>query len=239
VARIFTPKFRLHRDCEALTELTLNHLPLDASLGQSRRWHKGSTVWYHNDLADSVYFLRRGQVRVVADGSDGRETVLRVVKPGQVFGELCFCSGKKSFRMSSAVATVDSEVLEISLDHFLSYLQDNLPTLASFVFTFCKLLSDSQHRMEVLACRGAEERLGKLLLQLAISRRSKGNQKDGKTSLSLSHTELADMAAMSRPHVTVTMGNFRRLGLVQYGRNTPLLVDAQRLSAYVKAEASG
>lgn len=239
MSRIFTPKFRLHRDCEALTELTLNHLPRDGSLGQPRPCHKGSTVWYHNDLADSVYFLRRGQVRVVADGSDGRETLLRVVKPGQLFGELCFCSGKKSFRMSSAVATVDSEIFEINLNHFLAYLQDNLPTLASFVFTFCKLLSDSQHRIEVLACRGAEERLGKLLLQLAISRRKRGDQESGKISLSLSHTELADIAAMSRPHLTVTMGNFRRLGLVQYGRNTPLLVNTQRLSAYVKAEASG
>ena len=237
MSRILTPKFRLHRDCEALTELTLNHLPRDGSLGQSRRCHKGSTVWYHNDLADSVYFLRRGQVRVVANGSDGRETVLRLVKPGQLFGELCFCSGKKSFRMSSAVATVDSEILEISLNHFLSYLQDNLPTLASFVFTFCKLLSDSQHRIEVLACRGAEERLGKLLLQLATSRQTKADRQN--VALSLSHTELADMAAMSRPHVTVTIGNFRRLGLVQYGRNTPLLVNTQRLSAYVKAEASG
>jgi CRP/FNR family cyclic AMP-dependent transcriptional regulator len=239
VSRILTPKFRLHRDCEALTELTLNHLPKDGWLGQPRRCHKGSAVWYHNDLADSVYFLRRGQVRIVADGSDGREIVLRVVKPGQLFGELCFCSGKKSFRMSSAVVTVDSEVLEISLNDFLSYLQVNLPTLASFVFTFCKLLSDSQHRIEVLACRGAEERLGKLLLQLAISRRRKGDQENGKTALSLSHTELAEIAAMSRPHVTVTMGNFRRLGLVQYGRNTPLLVNTQRLSSYVKAEASG
>jgi CRP-like cAMP-binding protein len=161
-----------------------------------------------------------------------------VVKPGQLFGELCFCSGKKSFRMSIAVATVDSEVLEIGLNDFLSYLQVNLPTLASFVFTFCKLLSDSQRRVEMLACRGAEERLGKLLLQLAASRRKKSDQENGKIALSLSHTELAEIAAMSRPHVTVTMGNFRRLGLVQYGRNTPLLVNTERLSSYVKAEAS-
>ena len=165
MSKALTPKFRLHRDCEALTELTLNHLPRDGSLGRARLCGKGSDVWHHHDLSDSVYFLRRGQVRVVADGTDGGEVVLRMVSVGQLFGELCFCSGTKSFRLTRAVAIVDSEVLEIGLSHFLAYMQNNLPTLASFVFTFCKLLSDSQHRIEVLACRGAEERLGRLLLQ--------------------------------------------------------------------------
>jgi CRP/FNR family transcriptional regulator, cyclic AMP receptor protein len=233
MSKISEPKFRFHRDCEALTELTLSHLPTDGSLGRARLCRKDSSVWHFEDLANSVYFLRRGQVKVVADGTDGREVVLRMVRAGQLFGELCFCSGKKSFRLSSALAIVDSEVLEIELSHFLAYMQDNLPTLASFVFTFCKLLSDSHHRIEILACRGADERLGKLLLQLATSR-GRRKQQGGKISLTLSHSELAQMAAMSRPHVSVTMGNFRRRGLVQYGRNSPLLVNMQRLSAYVK-----
>ncbi len=238
MSKILEPKFRLHRDCEALTELTLSHLPTEGSLGRARRCRKDCSVWRSDDLANSVYFLRHGQIKVVADGADGREVVLRMVRPGQIFGELCFCSGKKSFRLSSAVAIVDSEVLEIELSHFLAYMQNNLPTLASFVFTFCKLLSDSHHRIEILACRGADERLGKLLLQLATSRGGRSKQKGGKISLTLSHAELAQMAAMSRPHVSVTMGNFRRRGLVQYRRNRPLLVDVQSLSAYVTSHGT-
>ncbi|MFN2394020.1 MAG: helix-turn-helix domain-containing protein, partial [Pyrinomonadaceae bacterium] len=46
------------------------------------------------------------------------------------------------------------------------------------------------------------------------------------------HDELAQMAAMSRPHVTVTMGRLRRRGLVRYERSGPLVVDVEALAKY-------
>lgn len=52
----------------------------------------------------------------------------------------------------------------------------------------------------------------------------------------MSHEELAQLGAMSRPHVTVTMGRLRRLGLVRYERNLPLFVDVLRLTAYLSGE---
>ncbi len=43
------------------------------------------------------------------------------------------------------------------------------------------------------------------------------------------------MAAMSRPHVTVTLGHFRDLHLVRYGRGTPLVVDREALTGYLES----
>ncbi len=51
--------------------------------------------------------------------------------------------------------------------------------------------------------------------------------------LHVSHDELAQMAAMSRSHVTVTMGKLRRQNLVFYERNRPLTVDVPLLTAYL------
>ena len=55
--------------------------------------------------------------------------------------------------------------------------------------------------------------------------------------LHVSHRELALMAAMSRPHVSVILGHFRRLKLVQYERVRPLSGTVDALSAYVAAGA--
>jgi len=79
-----------------------------------------------------------------------------------------------------------------------------------------------------LAHRGAEDRLSKLLLHL-VNRRGENS----KVILHLSHDELAQMAAMSRSHVTVTMGKLRRQNLVFYERNRPLTVDVPLLTAYL------
>src|SRR5207249_7171164 len=59
-----TPKFPHHLDCEALTGLTLDHLPRDGSLGRSRRYAKGTHLWDPDDAADRIYFLRRGRVAI-------------------------------------------------------------------------------------------------------------------------------------------------------------------------------
>jgi Mn-dependent DtxR family transcriptional regulator len=48
--------------------------------------------------------------------------------------------------------------------------------------------------------------------------------------VSVSHNELAQLAGMNRPHVTVTMGRLRRRGLVQYDREGPVRVDAASLT---------
>ncbi|MBA2620747.1 MAG: Crp/Fnr family transcriptional regulator [Acidobacteria bacterium] len=223
-----------HKDCEVLTGLTFESIPRDGSLGKTRGYRKSADVWKPDDRSDGIFFLRSGQVAVVASDRDGRELVLGVVEAGEVFGELCFCAPKKHFtRGNYARATVKSEVVEIKLDDFLSFLQTSRDLLQAFTFTFCCRLSDCQRRVEFLAYRGAEERLGRVLLHVAATRGKPSDALSGQPVLPVSHDELAQMAAMSRPHVTVTMGKLRRRGLVNYERNKPLTVDTEALNIYL------
>lgn len=228
-----------HGDCEILTGLTVDSTPRDGSLGHSRSYRKGSDVWKPDDRSDSIFFLHSGQVAVVSSDRDGRELVLGVIEAGEPFGELCFCAPKKHFlRGTYARAVARSEVLEIKLDDFLSFLQTSRDLLQAFTFTFCCRLSDCQRRVEFLAYRGAEERLGRVLLHIAATRGKPSDALSGQTVLPVSHDELAQMAAMSRPHVTVTMGKLRRRGLVQYERNKPLTVDTEALNIYLTGISS-
>lgn len=84
----------------------------------------------------------------------------------------------------------------------------------------------------------AEERLERVLLHIATTRGKSSDESEGQTVLPVSHDELAQMAAMSRPHVTVTMGKLRRRGLVNYERNKPLTVDTEALSIYLTGISS-
>lgn len=229
-----TLAFLDHRPCESLTELTLNHLPHDGSLGRVRHYDQGTYVWLAGDPADRIYFLRRGQVAIMVNDPQGREITLQsVIIPGEPFGELCYCSAREGQRPTLSRAVLNSEVVEILLDDFVSYLQYHREALMAFMFTFCLRLSDAERRAEILTHRGAEERLGRLLLQLVRTRGQPNIKVEGLVMLHVSHDELAQIAAMSRPHVTVTMGKLRRLSLIQYERNQPLLVDVSALNAYL------
>jgi len=86
-------------------------------------------------------------------------------------------------------------------------LQQHHEALKNLLLMFCIRLADAERRIEVLAYRGAEERLGRLLLSLASSSERETGDDSGEITLPISHEELAQMAAMSRAHTTVTWEN--------------------------------
>jgi CRP-like cAMP-binding protein len=229
-----TPKFPHHRDCEALTGITLDHLPSDGSLGRVRRFAKGAYLWRPDDAADCIYFLRKGRVIVTTAKPDERPVALHTIEPDQPFGELCLCSVRAGIRGTTANAAIATEAVEIRLSSFLSYVHQNHAALDALMFTLCLRLTDAEHRIEVMAHRGAEQRLGRLLLRLATSRgrKSRVGRKD-MVSVTVSHNGLAQLAGMSRPHVTVTMGRLRRRKLVQYERKGLVRVDVLSLTEYL------
>ena len=233
------PSLPDHKDCEILAGLTAESVPRDGSLGRVGSYRKDNFIWQPDDRSDSLFFLHSGQIAVVSSDRDGREIVLGVIEAGEIFGELCFCAPKKHFlRGTYARALVKCEAVEIKLEEFLSYLQTSRDLIQAFTFTFCCRLSDCQRRVEFLAYRGAEERLGRVLLHIAATRGKPSETHKNHTILPVSHEELAQMAAMSRPHVTVTMGKLRRQGLVSYERNKSLMVDTDALSIYLTGISS-
>jgi CRP-like cAMP-binding protein len=221
-----------HEDCRALTSLTIEHLPPDGSLGRVRRYRRSANVWQSGDRSDRLYFLRHGQVALVVEDKDGGEVLIRLIEKGEPFGELCFCGGPTAHRSTTARATAPSELVEIKLPDFLEYLYENREVLAALIFTFCIRLGETERRIEVLAQRGAEKRLGKLLFYLASARLNHGE--GGEVIVPLSHDQLAHLAAMSRQQVTITMGNFRRLGVLQYKRGRPPVINVEALNSYLE-----
>jgi CRP/FNR family cyclic AMP-dependent transcriptional regulator len=235
-----TPQLPPLRDCEASPGITLGHLPRDGSLGRVRRFAKGAYLWQPDDAADRIYFLRKGRVVLMTAEPHERPVALRMIELEQPVGELCLCS-RTSSRGTTACALVESEVLEITLSDFLSYLHQNRDALDALMCTLCARLIDAYHRIEVMAQRGAEQRLGSLLLRLATSlgRQSRVGRND-RVTVSVSHNELAQLAGMSRSHVTVTMGRLRRHKLVQYERQGAVRVDVVSLTEHLRrASAAG
>jgi CRP/FNR family cyclic AMP-dependent transcriptional regulator len=223
-----------HEDCQALTSLTIEHLPPDGSIGRVRRYRREAHVWQVGDRSDRLYFLRQGQIALVAEDKGGREILIRLIEKGEPFGELCFCGGPTAHRATTARALAASEVIEIKLPDFVDYIRENREALAALIFTFCIRLADAEKRVEILALRSAEKRLGKLLLHLASTRLRPEAEDKGEVVIPLSHDQLARMAAMSRQQVTITMGRFRRQGVLQYKRGRPPSINVEALGSYLE-----
>jgi CRP-like cAMP-binding protein len=113
-------------------------------------------------------------------------------------------------------------------------MDENRAALDALMVTVCLRLTDAYHRIEVMAHRRAEQRLGSLLLRLATSRERQGRVgRRDRVTVSVSHNELAQLGGMSRPHVTVTMGRLRARGLVDTEREGVVRVDVASLTDYL------
>jgi len=222
--------FSRHIVCDDLSRLMKEHMPEEVTFGRNAEFPKGAYVWREEDEADSIFFLRSGQIAVKITDAKGHEVIVRVIGEGEPFGELCLCSEGRGERRTSACAVIPSEAVEISVNDFIDFLQQHHEALKNLLFMFCIRLVDAERRIEVLAYRGAEERLGRLLLSLASSSERETGDDSGEITLPISHEELAQMAAMSRAHTTVTMGKLRQRGAVSYKRGQPVVVNVPALT---------
>lgn len=227
------------RTCLTLTLLTKDVLSPDRPLGRSRRFRKHAALWRPEDRADRLFFLESGAVDIFSMDLRGNELLLQVVQSGHAFGELCFCAQGQGLRNTTARATTAVTAREIPYTTFVQYVRSRPEVLSALLFTFCLRLSDCETRTEVLAQRGAEERVGRLLLHLAAGPLASPDPREvGWVIVTVAHSEIARMAAMSRPHVTVTLGKFRHRRLIEYVRGQPLSINLPALTAHLTKIAS-
>src|SRR5689334_21425813 len=122
--------FLEHTHCEAISSLFRGDLCATLTNRPGRYIEKGTAVYQQGDDGQSVYFLKRGLIQTSLLSEDGKEQILRLYQPGEVFGELCFCL---NIRREQALALEPSEVVELPFARLVTHLQQSPQALASFL----------------------------------------------------------------------------------------------------------
>ena len=53
------------------------------------KYRKGQVVFAQGEVADTIYYLKKGRVKVVVVSERGKEAVVGLIEAGQFFGEGC------------------------------------------------------------------------------------------------------------------------------------------------------
>ncbi|HFD13464.1 MAG TPA: Crp/Fnr family transcriptional regulator [Crenotrichaceae bacterium] len=91
--------------------------------GITRTYKKKSIIFFQNDDSNSLYFIEQGQVKIQVLGKTGRTNLLRILGPGEYFGELGLLDEKP--RSTTAETLVDSQITVISKTQFITCLTNN------------------------------------------------------------------------------------------------------------------
>jgi CRP/FNR family cyclic AMP-dependent transcriptional regulator len=196
----------------------------------SRTFHSGEIIYNIGDISQSAFYLRRGLVKLTALSEDGKEIILAMRRPGEIFGEFCLCSG---LRTETVTTMESSDVVEIKVEELVKYIQEDQGASYNLLIAVCERLSKAYQIIEELSFDELPDRLAKVLLRLAGEY---GNETGSGTELScyVTQEELAQMVSARREVVSAMLNRLRKQGLIDYTRKSKMIIHQENLAAYVE-----
>ena len=185
-------------------------------------FEKGQRIFEQGDVADAVYYLQQGKIKLAVLSDQGKEAVVGILEPGQFFGESCL-NGHK-LRISTTTAMERCVVTAIKRTVMIALLHDE-PAFSEFFMAYL-LTRNIRIEGDLIdqLFNSSERRLARMLLLLANFGKEGIPQR---ISPNISQETLADMIGTTRSRVSFFMNKFRKLGLINYNGhievNTALL----------------
>jgi len=187
-------------------------------------------IFDKGDDGDRLLGVLGGQVRIYVMSSEGRELIMNVLMPGDVFGEISLIDGKP--RSASAVAMGPTDLLHIRRADFLAALRKNCDLALKFMEILCERVRWTSGLLEDASLLDLPSRMAKRLLNLAGGIGEK--QKDGvRIGLKLSQTDLGNMLGVTREAVNKQLREWKRDGLVDMQEGQLLILDQKGLADLV------
>ena len=206
-------------DAEAATALR-------ASMVESRV-PRGDVIFAEGEPGDRMYVILDGKVKLGQTSVDGRESLLAVLGPGEVFGELSlFDPGP---RTATATAVTDVVVIGLGHDNLRPWLAGRPEVAESLLQALAQRLRRTNETLADLVFSDVPGRVAKLLLELADKFGQPGPE-GVQVHHDLTQEELAQLVGASRETVNKALADFTQRGWIVVDQREVILLDMERLA---------
>ncbi len=190
------------------------------------RLTKGEVLFHEGDAEDRLYVVIAGKVKLGRSGSAGRENLLAVLGPGQMFGELsAFDPGPRS---TTATAVTACEIRTLEHDELMGWLTGRPEVAQGLLAQLAARLRRANDVVADLVFSDVPGRVAKQLLELAGRF---GDQRDDGVHVhhDLTQEELAQLVGASRETVNKALADFASRGWLRLEARSVVLMDVERL----------
>jgi CRP-like cAMP-binding protein len=217
-----------------LTFNSRNFLKRIGAQKTTREYQDQQAIYSQGDAADAMFQIQHGNVKLAVASPRGKQAVIAILGPGDVFGEGCLVN--RSLRMSTATAIQPSTIACVKKGILVRLIRQE-PAFAKLFISY--LLSRMVRVEEDFVDRlfnFSEKRLARILLLLTHFGKE---GRDGTAFPRINQEHLAQMVGTTRSRVSHFMNKFRKLGFVDYNGNGVLTVHGGLLSAVLHDQPSG
>ncbi len=175
---------------------------------------------------NQLYVILDGKIKLTRAAADGRENLLSVLGPSEMFGELSLFDPRP--RTASATAVTDSRLAALAHDDLRSWLTGRPDVALHLLRALAQRLRRANDVMADLVFTDVPGRVAKALLDL--SDRFGTPQEDGlQVNHDLTQEELAQLVGASRETVNKALADFAARGWLQLSAKSVLLIEPERL----------
>jgi len=195
---------------DGLDDATLARL---ADASTSVDFRRRRFIYRKGDVADALFVIEQGRVKICSIDATGREAVIDIVGAGALFGESSLYSA--GVREKNAIAYENARLLRIPAG---VYREGMAASRELYDYTFRMVgqrLSRAERRVADLALDAIPARLDKLLADLS-ERYGRPEPEGVLIDLALPHREIASIVGSTRESVTVRLNEMRRAGIIDF-----------------------
>jgi CRP-like cAMP-binding protein len=191
-----------------------------ATYARSRSFSAGDSICRLGDHGDSMMAVVVGTVRISLPAVRGKEIILADLQPGELFGEIALLDGRP--RSANATALTNCHLVVLARRDVLPFLEANPAACMKLMEILCARIRRSDERMADIAFFSLPVRLAKILLSYQPQGR-------GATKLSLSQSELAEMAGGTREKVNRCLRDWQRQGVLELKNRWTIILKPEAL----------
>lgn len=184
------------------------------SFPRFKSYSKRGNIYRQGEPSEGLYLVKHGSVKLQKTLPNGAQSILKIITPGEIFGEGESNESINSKNNTFAIALEDGTLIQkISSTNLLE------STLGHRLHD--KLLSynlEITRRLERLNWMDAESRIKFMLHDLA-QKLGKRYGDETLLKLNLTHEEFAMLTDSSRQTVTKTLSALKKDGVINYSRN--------------------
>ncbi|MDQ0286550.1 CRP-like cAMP-binding protein [Desulfofundulus luciae] len=180
--------------------------------GTAIDYPRGQLIFSSGEVADRVYFVQKGLIKIYYLAGDGRRVTVALRHPGEFVGLAEALCGME--RICFAEAVEDVNILVFKRDDFLKLLTSKPALAVKIAQILGKRIREAQNTIYEIVSWPVAGRLALLLLKLAERTDTTGKMELVEINLRLTHEEIACMIGTSRPTVTTILNTFKQEGAI-------------------------
>lgn len=182
---------------------------------------KGETIYRAEDEIYTVYYLKKGYVKLYSLSKNAQELIFIIYKPGDLFPLIPTINKSPSAYYTESMTPV--ELYQAPLTEFRRFLFQNSDVLFELISHILTRFGGVLARMEYAIFGNAINKVAGIILICA--ERFGEKEKEGTLiQVPLTHQDIANLLGVARETVSIEMKKLQNMGLIDYHNHGKYLI---------------